>query len=267
MKENVRKLKAYTLNEIIIVLAIIGILGSVSVMSMGHWISETRMNAANADARMLFNAVQTVVQDFKTQERDKLYFKDGTSSGLHSLVDDFYMYYDSSVGEPVYTHFIYDVSDVLHLNPIPEVIGVTANFPIELNMTKSDADLVWEIQRAIFSYYSEAKQYYWGVYVKDSIVQSVVISENPNWRYVGAYPQSFWLDDVNIMRTSIGAFNYGNGYAFSFSSPSGPVADSSARGFLETLAKDYAADLVTTKEKQTATIPATSPVTVPNPRG
>lgn len=242
--KNIKRLKAFTLNEVVIVIAIIGIFGAMSTMAMGRWVGETRMDAANSDAKILFNSAQSVIQDFKTQERDKLNFADGgltgPLTGSRSLVDNFFMYYDGATKRLTFTHFVYAPASAV---PIPEIIGVTNNYPLTRNMVKSDAQLVWEIHTAIVKYYSDANDYSWAIYVKNSIVRSVAISEDPNWRYVGSYPQNFSLDDVNDMRVPIGAFEYHNGFQFNNG------LDVDVLGFMDSLADDYVNDVVTVKGK------------------
>lgn len=74
--------KGFTLIEMIIVMGIIGILLAVFVPTIGGYITNSKLNAANANARVLFNAAQTVCQEFEFLDRN------GTSGEFYGTLSD-----------------------------------------------------------------------------------------------------------------------------------------------------------------------------------
>lgn len=71
MKQNNRDLrvKGFTLIELIIVIAIIGILAGILAPTMATYYRKARIRDANADAKMVFNAAQTAAQTFIAKDR------------------------------------------------------------------------------------------------------------------------------------------------------------------------------------------------------
>lgn len=64
-----RKQKGFTLIELIIVIAIIGILLGVLIPSWGYFLERGRIRTQNNRAKSIFNAAQTVVTDLNFAER------------------------------------------------------------------------------------------------------------------------------------------------------------------------------------------------------
>lgn len=68
---NKRRVKGFTLVEMIVVVAIIGILLGVLAPNMMAYYRKSRIKAANANAKMVYNAAQTAAQTFIAQDRVK----------------------------------------------------------------------------------------------------------------------------------------------------------------------------------------------------
>ncbi len=64
-----RRVKGFTLMELIIVIAIIGVLLGILMPAMSTYFRRSRIQAANANAKMVYNAAQTAVQ--KEMARDR----------------------------------------------------------------------------------------------------------------------------------------------------------------------------------------------------
>ena len=64
-----RKLKGFTLIELIIVIAIIGILTAVLTLNWIAYTNDTRVKSANTQARLVYNSAVTVVQDYQVTGR------------------------------------------------------------------------------------------------------------------------------------------------------------------------------------------------------
>lgn len=62
-------LKAYTLIELVVVIAIIGILATVAVPNMIRQVGKSKFDSAQKQAESLFNAAQTVAQKYEAIDR------------------------------------------------------------------------------------------------------------------------------------------------------------------------------------------------------
>jgi prepilin-type N-terminal cleavage/methylation domain-containing protein len=64
-----RKLKGFTLMELIVVLAIIGVLAAILAPSMMSYYRSSRIKDENNNARMVYNGAQTQLQRFEVLDR------------------------------------------------------------------------------------------------------------------------------------------------------------------------------------------------------
>jgi len=69
MKQMEYKRRGFTLLEMIIVIGIIGILSAVFVPAISGYLTRSRLNTANADAKVIFNSMQTICQELEFSER------------------------------------------------------------------------------------------------------------------------------------------------------------------------------------------------------
>ena len=181
-----RKKKGFTLIELIIVIAIIGILLGVLIPSWGYFLQRARTRTANNKAKAIFNAAQTVVTDMNFAERKYIDTYNKTSDatkklealgGIYSHVpgkaNEFYFYWDGQKGYRVEANG----TDFVTHHPGYEDDEYTNANKSEWNRKISDSIMKIVDDQMVYK-----------IYVKDYVVQSVAVARFSTDRYIGTYP-------------------------------------------------------------------------------
>ena len=158
MKNKKRMKKGLSLIELVIVLAIIGILTLIIAVAWNRIIIKQKINSANSNAKIIFNAAQTECIKYSTTERNKADQLMGNGA--------FYFYWD---GHTAYS--AKSATDIKSAGSSDKGIKQTA-FATAINNILGDTD----------------DEMVYAVYINNYVVQSVVYSPQSHSKYVGAYP-------------------------------------------------------------------------------
>lgn len=149
-----KKLKGFTLTELIVVIAIIGILSAIIIPSYMSWIANSKVRKQNNNAKVIFNAAQTVVQEYSFKERTM----DDSDKNIGSGTFDFY--WDKDTG--------------------PSATGSASKV--------SDATFINEFAHQVNRIYGDQEYTTYRISVDDYMVKSVVASSGNTNRHKGSYP-------------------------------------------------------------------------------
>lgn len=158
-----KKLKGFTLTELIVVIAIIGVLTAITVPSYMSWIANSKVRKQNNNAKVIFSAAQTVVQDYRFRERKLDDDKKNVGSG------GFEFYWDKDTGASAWTI-------------ITDEGGTSTKTPV------SDAAFVADFARQVNRIYGDQMETTYKISVDNYMVKSVVAASGNANRHKGSYP-------------------------------------------------------------------------------
>lgn len=159
------KKKGFTLIELMIVIVIIGVLTAVLVPSWMNYIKKSRLQTQNNNSRVIFNAAQNIVQEYRFSER-KLADADKMIGS-----NDFYFYWDGENGVVVDE----DGNDVN--------IGGGSSKSVEQVAFEE------EFAEKINNIYDNSDSSVYKIYIEDYIVKSVASGRTDVDLYLGSYPE------------------------------------------------------------------------------
>ena len=199
-----RRKKGFTLMELIIVIAIIGILLGILIPSWGYYMQRSRTRTQNAKAKTIFNAAQTIVTDMNFADRGELrkynkYKSDPSKTAQMNLAHD--NIYASPVDESnirldlatnsIEWYYYWDGTKGYRVDASGNNIDDST-----VSGAKNTTNKNWneKIGESIKKIINEENMVY-KIYVKDYKVMSVVSARFENDSYLGAYPTN--LDELD----------------------------------------------------------------------
>jgi prepilin-type N-terminal cleavage/methylation domain-containing protein len=156
------KVKGFTLIEMIVVVAIIGILLGVLTPAMWNYYRRSRIQAANSDAKMVYNAAQTAVQKY---------------IGIDRVHDP-----DSGLSGAVVIAYNYPVAGQMRNTAAGNNLPAT-NATDDTISEVACQDVVDSVNRTV----SGASEICWMVSLDKYIVKAAVAAENATALHVGYY--------------------------------------------------------------------------------
>ncbi len=157
MKKQYR-VKGFTLMELIIVIAIIGILAAILAPTMSAYYNMSRVRDANADAKMVYNAAQTEVQKFASMDRVK---DPSDASACKTLL---MVSYNGDTGAITCTK--------------AEADGFAAPAAVDLpDCTR----IVEAVNRTV----SNGENTSWAIYIENYIVKAAISGDSANSNFIG----------------------------------------------------------------------------------
>lgn len=164
MKKN-RRVSGFTLTELIVVLAIIGILAGLLVPNMMTYYAKSRVRTANANAKLVYNAAQAEVQKYVSA--DRVFDSADDKSGFAGVV---LLSYDPSNG--IRYSFVAE-------NP---VVAVT-----DLQEDSAQRQALEKVVENVNKTVASGDELCWAVYVDGYMVKSSVAAQNTGTDYIGYF--------------------------------------------------------------------------------
>lgn len=166
-----KKKSGYTLMELIVVLAIIGILTAILVPTWTYMVTNGKVRAANANAKAIFGVAQTAATERKAFER----VYTGTADA-YMTSGDFYFYWNGQTGVKC---------DAAGNTDTTATAVQNAEFAQKINKMIDNSTL-------------------YKIYIHDYQVRSVATARFDGDKYIGAYPVTIEEADDNNVFTAKG---------------------------------------------------------------
>lgn len=180
------KRKGFTLTELIIVIAIIGILTAILIPSWSYYLQRSRIRSQNYKSKVIFNAAQTVITDLEFSERHYISFHENAEAGNTQALN--YIYTPNGITNPANNkwYFYYNGHRGFQCDSDSNEITATAGTKKAQTMNSWNN----KIQSAISTIIDDERLVY-RIYVDGYTVVSVVSARGENDQFLGSHPGTF----------------------------------------------------------------------------
>lgn len=185
-----RKQKGFTLIEMVIVIAIIGILTAILVPTWSYFIMKANLRTQNNYSKMIFNAAQT--QATRYEVREKKDYSDATSSGAtasekNAAKAKLYLASELNTSTGDFDYLLYWDGKAAHRLTVGGGSGMVGaeNDAADTNQNATDA-----FANSINKILGDANTTAYKVYIKNYQVQSVCSARGDGSDIVGSFPVS-----------------------------------------------------------------------------
>ena len=195
MKRNcsVRKqrVSGFTLLEMVIVMGIISILLGVLVPTMRTYMTKSRLNTANSNAKVIFNSLQTIMQEYEFSERsqEKSFFY-GSSKVGDAFQGNIFLYCSNGNIDMTRSTFKTSSGGIVtdaELPADPDNPTTKLSFNAALGSTYSSAGAK-SLGARMGRLFTDYQTVTWCACIQDYAVRGVLCAANTNTGYIGGYP-------------------------------------------------------------------------------
>ena len=238
-KKKTARAKGFTLIELIVVIGIIGVLLLVAIPTISSYMRRSRLKSSNANAKLIFNSIQTICQELEFAERDDpvttFYgsepMLDGTGNPVKKNgkdvmlgITDGHMIVYSIDG--VATATVWQDTD--HDGTVDT--AESAAFNTALTNTLNDDSTRSSFMNRMERLFAGQNETSWVAYINGFQVMAVICADTNTNRYVGAYPinttdvfgevtEAAGLDDMNNINALMSDSNFFTNFRTAFVDP------------------------------------------------
>ncbi|MCQ2407437.1 MAG: type II secretion system GspH family protein [Oscillospiraceae bacterium] len=163
------RVSGFTLIEMVVVVAIISILTAVLVPTTRAYLTRSRLHTANSQAKVLFNSMQTIMQEYEFRER-----------GMKESV----LYGAEKGGEIM----IYVSNGRITDFSVTDSLGIPQTVSDDVIGADPDTASASSIGTRIGRIYTDYLTTAWCALIKDYSVQGVLAADSEKTAYIGGYP-------------------------------------------------------------------------------
>ncbi|MBR6107113.1 MAG: type II secretion system protein [Oscillospiraceae bacterium] len=166
----------FTLIEMVVVVAIISILVGTLVPAMYNYYTNSRLNSANGEAKVLFNSMQTIMQEYEFSERsaEESFFYGASKTGSLTIKGENGTITEAYVNG---SSFPADAALGADADPAPATLG-----------------------GRLIRLYPDYGETAWAVYVENYTVRGTIVASKSTSEYIGAYPlRASEKGDANVV--------------------------------------------------------------------
>ncbi len=172
-KDRKQRVSGFTLLEMVVVIAIISILVAVLVPTARNYLTRSRLHTANSQAKVLFNSMQTIMQEYEFRERG---MKESAFYGPDVE--------DKKGGEIM----IYASGGKITNFSVTNWKGAAQTVDEKVIGADPDNAPPSSVGARIGRIYTDYLATSWCALIKDYSVQGVLCADSDNTAYIGGYP-------------------------------------------------------------------------------